>query len=224
MKFFDLLREWFKKTFQIKRQKKNVVQESPKEIQPEIETREIIPSITAKKVEQQDEVIISKDETSKPAEVKENTDPLPLPKEIFQGWAIDLNTYKPFLPNWGELDPTISTISDGRIQKELIVYLYDEFVKRYGNLTTDLGYGLIYSIVMNAIEKEDRSVSSALREAIARSSDPLLCVAVVKDYCLRNSIHYDKYERITLDILKRRESIYPQSKSGIITSVKLSVI
>lgn len=131
-----------------------------------------------------------------------------IPKEIFQSWKIDFNEYKPFLPNWGDLDPTISTISNGRERIDFINFLYDEFVSRYGKLTTDLGYGLIYSIVMNAIEEDDRSVSSALREAIARSNDPLLCVAVVKDYCHRKAIQFDQYEKITIDILKRREAYY----------------
>lgn len=124
------------------------------------------------------------------------------------------NTYQLFYPNWGDLDSSVSTISSGRIVKERLTYQNDEFSKKYGRLTTDLGYGLIYSIVMNAIKNEDRTVSSALREAIVRSGDPLLCVAVVKDYCQREAINFDKYEKITADIIKRRESYYTTSSGG----------
>lgn len=214
MKFFQLLQAWFKKAFQRKSRKFAVENSNflPEE-QPKAKTHEIIQPELKPKPAEEDKAVATK-ETVKPIEATDK-DPLPLPKEFYQACKIDFNTYKLFFPNWGELDPTVSTISDGRIRKEFINYLYDEFVSRYGTLTTNLGYGLIYSIVMNAIEKEDRTVSSALREAIVRSNDPLLCVAVVKDYCFRKAIHFNKYEKITLDILKRREAYYtkPESKS-----------
>lgn len=126
----------------------------------------------------------------------------------FFGFQHDLNEYKAFMPNSGELDPGVSTISDGREPSQTLRYLHDEFTKKYGRLTTDLGYGLIYSIVMRAVEDEKRTISSALREAIARSNDPFLCVAVVRDYCFRKEIRFQRYERIVNDIFKRREQYY----------------
>lgn len=212
MKLFQLIQAWFKKAFHRKSRELNA--ESRNALQ-ERQSEAIVPEITKSEQEEkfeEEDLEVGVEEVSKQAESTDK-EPLPLPKESFQACKIDFNTYKLFFPNWGDLDPTVSTISDGRVRKDFINILYDEFVNRYGNLTTDLGYGLIYSIVMNAIEKEDRSVSSALREAIVRSNDPLLCVAVVKDYCQRKSIQFDKYERITLDILKKRETFY-KARSG----------
>lgn len=135
----------------------------------------------------------------------------PVSEAVYKSWRFDVNEYQPFFPNWGELDPTVSTISNGREHTKRLNYLCDEFTLRYGKLTTALGYGIIFSIVKNAIEGEERSISSALREAIVRSNDPLLCVAVVKDYCSRRKIYYDKYEKITDDILQRRAFLYGKS-------------
>ena len=71
-----------------------------------------------------------------------------------------------FFPNRGELDPTVSTISNGREENVILTYQHEDFAKKYGHLTTDLGYGLIYSIIHNAYVNEDRTLKSALREAI----------------------------------------------------------
>jgi hypothetical protein len=129
-----------------------------------------------------------------------------------------------FFPNRGELDPTVSTISNGREEREILTYQHEDFARKYGHLTTDLGYGLIYSIIHNAHVNEDRTLKSALREAIARSADPLLCVAVLKDYCLRNTINYDKYEAIAIDLIKRREALYGERMNGIgLESISLSL-
>lgn len=195
MIFFDWIKNFLKRTF-FKRKNLNV---EVKYLTPTLEKAKQEPIIVENQASQ---IQVS------PAHREALQADIPIPKDVFQSIRVDLNKHQPFMPNWGELDPTVSTISNGHIKKELINFLYDEFALRYGKLTTDLGYGLIYSIVVNAIENEDRSVSSALREAIARSNDSLLCVAVVKDYCFRKSIHFDKYERITLDILKRREAYY----------------
>jgi hypothetical protein len=132
----------------------------------------------------------------------------PIPETVYKSLRFDFNEYHSFFPNWGDLDPTVSTISNGREDNKRLNYLCDEFTHRYGKLTTALGYGIIFSIVKNAVEVEDRSVSSALKEAIVRSNDPLLCIAVVKDYCTRRKIHFDKYEKITDDILQSRALLY----------------
>ncbi|HMX00895.1 MAG TPA: hypothetical protein PKL56_16115 [Cyclobacteriaceae bacterium] len=136
-------------------------------------------------------------------------------KESYESVRL-VSTYQPFKPNLGDLDPSVSLISNGRKSLDVFNYKHDDFQRRYSHLTTDLGFGIIYSIIKDAVEVDNRSLKSGLREAIARSGDPLLCVEVARDYCKHNYIHFEKYERITDEILRKRATYYRTDTTGSI--------
>ena len=127
-------------------------------------------------------------------------------------WLEHHSPYRPFYPNSGDLDPRVSTIASGRPLKEVLSYKESDFYRKYGHLTTDLGYGIIYSIIMKAHKNENRSLKSAFREAIARTDDPLLCLIIMKDYCIRQNEPFfkDKFETITEEIFSNRNKFYQE--------------